>query len=93
MSKSARAALNARNYLSNLSCARQEGKLVSYCEVFNYLLAMSPTDNIIAQTKIEIISFEAICRTMRGGMSATIPEDGPTLGDCLRQILPQGNIC
>lgn len=55
--KTAGAALNARTFVSSSSCTCQEGKLKSYWEVVNYLLATYATDDINAETDMDIMNF------------------------------------
>lgn len=55
--KPAVAALNGRNSLPSSSQARQEGRLTSYCQVDNYLLATYTTDNIIAEAYMDEMNF------------------------------------
>lgn len=43
--------------MSSSSRTHQEGKLASYCQAVNYLLATNATDNVIAEDDLEIMNF------------------------------------
>lgn len=60
LTNSTGAALYARTCLSGLSCACQGGKLMSYCEAVNYLLATYKTNHIIATADKDIRNFKQL---------------------------------
>lgn len=85
--------LNACTCLSGSSRARQEGKLRSFYQVVNYLLATCATDDTIAETDMDLMNFlHTARRSEHSRIHPSTWDESPTLWDSLRRTTSQWNI-